>query len=91
MHSQFLAHLYLYLHFMASFDVFGWILFGVSNIWMGIQWVCPSLKENNMQIILFHLNYLDTGIAQFVNGPAVTIAFLDLCGRTFYETRIVIQ
>ena len=77
---------------MASFDVFGRILFGVSNIWMGIQRVCPSLKENNMQIILFHLNYLSTaGTAQFVNGPAVTIAFLDLCVRPFYETRIVIQ
>ena len=77
---------------MASFDVFGRILFGVSNIWMGIQWVCPSLKENNMQIILFHLNYLHhTRIAQFVNGPAVTIAFLDLCVRPFSETRIVIQ
>ena len=57
-HRQFLAHLYLYLHFMASFDVFGRILFG----WVIFGWEysrsLPSPKENNMQIILFHLNYL---------------------------------
>ena len=45
--------------------------------------------------IICRLSYftwiISNRIAQFVNGPAVTIAFLDLCVRHFSEMRIVFQ